>query len=146
MTLEYDGATIHGNVTQISSYPQHISNVESITVIEQFPYFSASSSYVEHGGLFRCSLETGEILSVLSNSVSLPSKVRKISTYDTNAVFTDLKVKQVEMYDPAKYSVKVLLGSGQEGRVDGTQDTCSFTQVQGPWERSCLSQMLLQVQ
>ena len=35
------------------------------------------------------------------------------------------------MYDPAKDSVKVMLGSGQEGRVDGSQNTCSFMQVQG---------------
>ena len=35
------------------------------------------------------------------------------------------------MYDPAKDSVKVLLGLGQEERADGTQNTYSFTQVQG---------------
>ena len=46
-------------------------------------------------------------------------------------VFTDRKAKQAKMYDPAKDSVKVLLGFGQEERVDGTKDTCSFTQVQG---------------
>ena len=37
----------------------------------------------------------------------------------------------MKMYDPAKDSVKVLFGSGQEGRVDGTEDTCSLMQVQG---------------
>ena len=68
VTPEYDGLKIHGNVTKTSSRPEHISYVESITVIGEFPYFSASSSYAEQGGLFRCSLETGEVLSVLSNS------------------------------------------------------------------------------
>ena len=37
----------------------------------------------------------------------------------------------MKMYDPAKDSVEVLLGSGQEGIVDETRETCSFTQVQG---------------
>ena len=41
------------------------------------------------------------------------------------------KGQTCEMYDPVKDSVKALLGSGQEGRVDGTQDTCSLMQVQG---------------
>ena len=35
------------------------------------------------------------------------------------------------MYDPAKDSVKVLLGLGQEEGADGTQNTYSFTQLQG---------------
>ena len=61
VTPEYDGLTIDGNVTKISCYPdhEHISYVESITMIGEFAYFSASS---EQGGLFRCSLETGEAL------------------------------------------------------------------------------------
>ena len=62
VTPEYDFLTIHRNVTKISSYPEHISYVESITVVREFAYFSASSSYAEQGGLFRCSLETGEVL------------------------------------------------------------------------------------
>ena len=120
VTREYDGVTTHGNVKKISFYSEYISNVESITVIGQFTYFSASSSYAEHGGLLRCSLETGEVLSVLSNSENPPSEVWKISTFDTNiSVLTDRKAKQVKMYDPEKDSVKVLFGSGQEGRVDG---------------------------
>ena len=75
VTREYDGVTTHGNVTKISFYSEYNSNVESITVIGQFAYFSASSSYAEHGGLLRCSLETGEVLSVLINSENPPSEV-----------------------------------------------------------------------
>ena len=81
---------------------EYIYYVVSITVIGEFAYFSASSSYVEQGGLFRCSLETGEVLSVLSNSANPPLEFRKISTYDTNFVFRDRKAKQAKMYDPAK--------------------------------------------
>ena len=79
-----------------------------LTLIGQFAYFS--HSHAEHGSLFLCSLETGEVPSVLSNFASPPSEVRKISTYDTKIVLTDRKVKQVKIYDPAKDSVKVLLG------------------------------------
>ena len=41
VTLECDGVTIHGNIARISSYPEHIANVQPITVIGQFAYFSA---------------------------------------------------------------------------------------------------------
>ena len=94
VTLECDGVTIHGNIARISSYPEHIANVQPITVIGQFAYFSASSNYAEHGGFFRCFLEAGEVLSVLSNSASPPSEVRKISTYDTSFISTDRKANE----------------------------------------------------
>ena len=57
VTPEYDGLAIHGNVTKISSCPEHISYVESITVAREFAYFSASSSYAEQGGLLRVPLK-----------------------------------------------------------------------------------------
>ena len=94
MTLECDDVRIYGNVTKISSSPEHISNVHPITVIGQFAYFSVSSNYAEHGGFFRCFLETGEVLSALSNFASPPSEFRKISTYDTSFVFTDRKANK----------------------------------------------------
>ena len=57
----------------------------------------------------------------------------------TQALYLQTERPQVKMYDPGKDSVKVLLGSGQEGIVDVTQETCSFTQVQGV----CLLGMVL---
>ena len=35
------------------------------------------------------------------------------------------------MFCPTEKAVKTLLGSGQEGTNDGTEETCSFTQVHG---------------
>ena len=46
-------------------------------------------------------------------------------------VFTDSRARNVKYFCPSERTVKILLGSGQEGTSDGTDQTCSFTQVHG---------------
>ena len=37
----------------------------------------------------------------------------------------------MKTYDPVDNTVSVMLGSGREGQLDGTQQSCTFIQVQG---------------
>ena len=41
--------------------------------------------------------------------------------------FTDLGDRKLKLFCPTEKAVKILLGSGQEGTNDGTEETCFFT-------------------
>lgn len=129
--LAFDGVTIHGRATKITNYPENVSSVGSIAVLGQLAYFSVSPSVCGHGGLFRLCLQTKEAELVLSNATRECSAISKLAVYENRIVFTDAKSLQVKAYNAVENSVSVFLGSGQEGLLDGTADTCSFTQLQG---------------
>ena len=46
-------------------------------------------------------------------------------------MFVVYRDRKVTLFCPAEKTVKTFLGSGQEGTSDGTDETCSFTQVHG---------------
>ena len=43
-------------------------------------------------------------------------------------VFTDNKDQKVKTFNPLSATVETLLGTGHEGTVDRTEESCSFTQ------------------
>lgn len=44
VALTFDGVTIHGNATKFTAYPSSIVNLLSITILDQFAFFSGASS------------------------------------------------------------------------------------------------------
>lgn len=69
IVLEFDGITIFGNTTMGVAYPECISTVASMTVLDLFAYFSGTTSAgSEQGYLFRCCLQRRRVEAVLSAS------------------------------------------------------------------------------
>ena len=55
--------------------------------------------------------------------------MKRLYGYEGNIVFTDNKDQKVKTYNPLSATAETLLGTGHEGTVDGTEESCSFTQV-----------------
>ena len=84
-------------------------------VLRQSAYLAATRAA---GGLYGCNLDSVNVERLLRNSSDSCKEIRRRYAYEGNIVFTDNKDQKVE----------TLLGIGHEGTVDGTEESCSFTQ------------------
>ena len=128
ITLTFDGVTIHGNATKFTAYPSSIINFLSITLLDQYAFFSGASS---HGGLYKCELSAKTVTKAVCNSTLPCSEVNQVCTLNGRVVYTDTKGGKVMQYNPDDKSVRTLVGSGHNSSSDGTQDSCSFKQIEG---------------
>ena len=84
------------------------------------------------GGLYVCrNLSSLEVHILLKNNSTSCVEIRILCEFENGIAFTDLGDRKVKLFCPAEKTVKTLLGSGQEGASDGTDETCPFTQVHG---------------
>ena len=65
----------------------------------------------------------------LENSSESYVDIKRLSKFENGVVFTDLGNRKVKFLDPFGKTFKNLLGSGQKGASEKTDQTCSFTQV-----------------
>ena len=68
------------------------------------------------------------ILSMLSDSCGILQILASYG-YESNIVFTENKDHKGKTFNPLSATVETLLGTGHEGTADGTEESCSFTQV-----------------
>ena len=128
LSLNYNGVGIAGTGTKLVNYPTGVTSVLSMEVLERKAYFAAVGDV---GGLYVCNLSSLEIEVLLKNNSESCVEIKGLSKFETGIAFTDLGDRKVKLFYPTEKTVKTLLGSGQEGTSDGTETTCSFTQVHG---------------
>ena len=80
--------------------------------------------------MYRYRLETRKVEPAFQNTEQ-NADVTRITEFAGTIVFSDRTAHQVKTYDPVDNNVSVMLGSGREGQLDGTQQSCTFIQVQG---------------
>ena len=59
------------------------------------------------------------------------SEVNQVCALDEKVVYTDTKAGKVMQYNPDDNSVRALVGSVHNSYSNGTQDSCSFKQIEG---------------
>ena len=128
VTLHYNGVGIAGTGMKLVNYPTGISNIVSMDVLTQRAYFAAVGVV---GGLYVCNLSSLEVDVLLKNNSESCVEIKRLCEFENGIAFTDLGDRKVKFFCPSQKNVKTLLGSGQEGASDGTDETCSFTQVHG---------------
>ena len=101
-----------------------LTRVGSIVVLDQLDYFSGTPSTSSQGSMYRCRLETGEVEPAFGNTEQ-NADVTRMTEFAGTIVFSDRTAHQMKTYDPVDNTVSVLLGSGREGQLDGTQQSCS---------------------
>ena len=99
-----------------------------MVVLERKVYFAAVGAV---GGLYICNLSSLEVDILLKNNSESCVEIKTLCEFENEIAFTDLGDRKVKLFCPAEKTVKTLLGSGQEGARDGTDETCFFTQVHG---------------
>ena len=123
ITLTYDGITIYayGTATELARYPPDVTRLDSIVGLGQLAYFSGIPSTSSQGSMYRCRLETGEVEPAFRNTEQ-NADVTRMTDFAGTIVFSDRTAPhQVKTYDPVDNTVSVLLGSGREGQLHGTQ-------------------------
>ena len=125
LELEYNGVAIIGSRLRQINYSNDVTSVESPYVLRQSAYLAATSAA---GGLYGCSLDSVNVERLLWNSSDSCKEIRRLYGYDGNIFFTDNKDQKVKTFNPLSTTVETLLGTGHEGTVDGTEESCSFTQ------------------
>lgn len=128
VSLNYNGVGIDGTGIKLVNYPTGITSVLSMEVLEQKAYFAAVGNV---GGMYVCNLSSLESEVLLKNNSESCVEIKGLCKFETGIAFTDLGDRKVKLFCPTEKTVKTLLGSGQEGTSDGTEGTCSFTQVHG---------------
>lgn len=132
LELEYNGVAIISSRLRQINYSNDVTSVESLYVLRQSAYLAATSAA---GGLYGCMVMWLEgymvvtsIERLLRNSSDSCKEIRRLYGYEGNIVFTDNKDQKVKTFNPLSATVETLLGTGHEGTVDGTEESCSFTQ------------------
>lgn len=105
-----------------------MSGVESLYVLRQSAYLAATGTA---RGLYGCNFETSNVERLLRNSSDSCNEINRLYGYGCSIVFTDSKDPKVKTFDLLTATVKTLMGTGQEGTADGTEENCTFTQVHG---------------
>ena len=82
------------------------------------------------GGLHVCNPFRLEVDLLLQNNSESCKEIKRLCEFKDGIAFTDSGDQEVKFFRPSEKNVKTLMGSGQEGASDGTDETCSFTQVQ----------------
>ena len=126
--LHYNGVGISGTGMKLVNYPTGISSVLSMEVLERKVYFAAVGAV---GGLYVYNLSSLEVDILLKNNSESCVEIKTLCEFENEITFTDLGDRKVKLFCPAEKTLKTLLGSGQEGASDGTDETCSLTQVHG---------------
>ena len=72
--------------------------------------------------MYRRRLETGEVEPAFRNTEQNADATR-MTEFGETILFSDRTAHQVKTYDSVDNTVSVLLGSGREGQLDGTQRT-----------------------
>ena len=72
-----------------------------------------------------------EVDLLLQNNSESCKEIRRLCEFEGGITFTDSGDRKVKFFRPSEKNVKTLMCSGQEGASDGTDETCSFTQVHG---------------
>ena len=112
----------------LPTHPCSIINLLSITLLDQCAFFSGASS---QGGLYKCELSAKTVTKAVCNSTLPCSEVNQVCTLNGRVVYTDTKAGRVMQYNPDDKSVRTLVGCGHNSSSDGTQDSCSFKQIEG---------------
>ena len=81
-------------------------------------------------GLYVCNPFRIEVDLLLQNNSESCKEIKRLCEFKDGIAFTDSGDQVVKFFRPSEKNVKTLMGSGQEGASDGTDETCSFTQVQ----------------
>ena len=126
--LHYNGVGISGTGMKLVNYPTGISSVLSMEVLERKVYFAAVGAV---GSLYVYNLSSLEVDILLKNNSESCVEIKTLCEFENEITFTDLGDRKVKLFCPAEKTLKTLLGSGQEGASDGTDETCSLTQVHG---------------
>ena len=82
------------------------------------------------GGLYVCNPFSLEVDLLLQNNSESCKEIKRLCEFKDGIAFTDSGDQKVKFFRPSEKNIKTLMGSGQEGASDGTDETCSFTQVQ----------------
>ena len=128
VTLHYNGVGIAGTGVKLVTYPTGISNVISMEVLTQRAYFAAVGL---DSGFYVCNLSSLEVDLLLKSNSESCKEIKRLRQFEDGIAFTDSGDQKVKFLCPSEKVVKILIGSGQEGASDGTDETCSFTQVYG---------------
>ena len=83
------------------------------------------------GGLYVYNPLSLEVDLLLQNNSESCKEIRRLCEFKDVIAFTDSGDRKVKFFRPSEKNVKTLMCSGQEGASDGTDETCSFTQVHG---------------
>ena len=83
------------------------------------------------GGLYVCNPFSLEVDLLLQNHSESCKEIKRLCKFEDGITFTDSGDRKVKFFRPSEKNVKTLMCSGQEGASDGTDETCSFTQVHG---------------
>ena len=126
LELEYNGVAIIGSRLRQINYPNEVTSVESLYVLRQSAYLAATGAA---GGLYGCNLDSVNVKRLLWNSPDSCKEIKRLYGYEGNIVFTENKDHKGKTFNPLSATVETLLGTGHEGTVDGTEESCSFTQV-----------------
>ena len=78
-----------------------------------------------------CYMVVTSIERLLRNSSDSCKEIKRLYGYEGNIVFTDNKDQKVKTFYPLSATVETLLGTGREGTLDRTEESCSFTQFHG---------------
>ena len=83
------------------------------------------------GGLYVCNPFSLEVDLLLQNNSESCKEIKRRCEFKGGIAFTDSGDQKVKFFGPSEKNVKTLMGPGQERASDGTDETCSFTQVRG---------------
>lgn len=128
LELEYNEVAIIGSGLRQRNYPNVVSSVESLYVLQQSAYLVSTGTA---GGLYGCNLKTFNVERLLRNSSDSCKEVKRLYGYGGNIVFTDNKDYKVKTLNPLSATVETLIGTGHEGTADRTEENCTLTQVHG---------------
>ena len=107
LELEYNGVAIIGSRLRQINYPNEVTSVESLYVLRQSAYLAATGA----------------------ESPDSCKETKRLYGYERNIVFTENKDHKGKTFNPLSATVETLLGTGHEGTANGTEESCSFTQV-----------------
>ena len=83
------------------------------------------------GRLYDRNLASSNVKQLLRNSSDSCSEIKRLCHYGDVLVFTDIVDRKVKTFDPRTITVEASTGTGKEGSIDRTGETCTFAQVHG---------------
>ena len=125
MTMELEFA---GTGVKLVTYPTGTLNVMYTEVLIQRANFAAVAL---DGDLYICNPFKLRINLLIKNISDSCEEIKSICEFEDGIAFTDWGDRKVKFSCPSEKNVKTLIGSGQVGTSNGTDETCSFTQVHG---------------
>ena len=126
ISLEFNGVSVAGNVSDVFLYPEGISCISSMAYLSGDIYLIGNSP--NHSTLMKCSVESRFIVAVFEDN-ECQSGFSRICIQDNHIIVTDAESRQVKKITDD--GIEVVAGNGSNARKDGTGHSSAFRQPLG---------------